>query len=143
MDTTAVAYAAGLYEGEGNIHARSSTGAISLLIRMTDREPLDKVQEAVGIGQVKGPYKSSGPIKDKDYKPLYQWSLYGMEKSQAFVVTNAVKIEGSAELSELPQSMESAKTFDVLAYLYENLSAEEAAVVRELLSVAEPMREAA
>ena len=65
------------------------------------------------------------------------------QKSSAFVVTNAVKIEGSAELSELPQSMETAKTFDVLAYLYENLDPEEAAVVQQLLKQAEPMKEAA
>jgi hypothetical protein len=65
------------------------------------------------------------------------------QKSSAFVVTNAVKIEGSAEMSELPASIETAKMFDVLSFLYDNLSAEECAVVRQLLDAAEPMKEAA
>ncbi len=64
-------------------------------------------------------------------------------KSRAFVVSNAVKIEGAAEMSDLPSSIETAKTFDVLAYLYENLDADEAEVVRGLLAQVEPMKEAA
>jgi predicted phosphohydrolase len=64
--------------------------------------------------------------------------------STALVVTNAVKIEGVSDMDELQVSMEDIKSFDVLAYLMENLDAEQGAVVKGLLAGGEAsMREAA
>ena len=56
-------------------------------------------------------------------------------KSQAYVVTNAVKVEGVAAFDELAEmSLEQITAFNVLDALLEELSEEEGKVVKELLS---------
>lgn len=54
-------------------------------------------------------------------------------RSDAFVITNAVKIDGVQALEELPDSLESAKSFDVLSAILETLDEHEQAVVKRLL----------
>lgn len=56
-------------------------------------------------------------------------------KSQAFVITNGVKIEGIVDNESLPEAFEAAKAFDVLAFINGNLDAEQQAVVAKLLEV--------
>lgn len=58
--------------------------------------------------------------------------------SDAFVVTNAVKVDGVTDMEALPQSMEEIKGFDVLGYLYENLEEPQVAAVKALLAEAAP-----
>jgi DNA repair exonuclease SbcCD nuclease subunit len=55
------------------------------------------------------------------------------KRSTGYVVTNAVKVEGINDMEELKVSMEEIKTFDVLGYLFENLTAEQGAAVKGLL----------
>lgn len=56
-------------------------------------------------------------------------------KSEAYVVTNAVKVEGVAAFDELTEmSLEQITAFNVLDALLEELSEEEGKVVKELLS---------
>ena len=56
-------------------------------------------------------------------------------KSQAFVVTNAVKVEGVAAFDELAEmSLEQITAFNVLDALLSELTEEEGKVVKELLS---------
>lgn len=62
--------------------------------------------------------------------------------SDAFVLTNAVKIDGVSDMAELQVSMEEVKSFDVLAYLLDQLEEKQVAVVKELLE-GEQIREAA
>lgn len=57
--------------------------------------------------------------------------------SQALVVTNAVKVEGVEVLDSLPDSLESAKAFDVLGALLETLDPPEQATVKRLLGEAQ------
>ncbi len=54
------------------------------------------------------------------------------QKSPAFIVANAVKVEGIADLDALPAEFEAAKAFDVLAFIKQNLTPEEWAVVEKL-----------
>lgn len=54
-------------------------------------------------------------------------------ESDAFVITNAVKIEGVPEISELSSSFEAHKAFDVLEFIRSQLSDQECAVVESLL----------
>ena len=57
------------------------------------------------------------------------------QRSNALVITNAVAIDGVAGMDEdAPVNFDSVKSFDVLGALLEQLSAEEAKVVKELLS---------
>lgn len=55
------------------------------------------------------------------------------QSSNAFVITNAVKVEGIAEIEELPAQFEAAKAFDVLSFIKQHLDADEIAVVEQLL----------
>jgi hypothetical protein len=55
-------------------------------------------------------------------------------RSNAYVITNGVKIEGVGGMGDLAEmSFESIKAFDVLAALYELLEPEEAAAIRTLM----------
>jgi hypothetical protein len=89
-----LAYAAGLYEGEGTVCAsygtfltksgerrpRQSPG-FQLKIGMTDLEPLERFQEAVGFGTIYGPYEK----KQIGWKPYYHYSVDSFEKTQAAI----------------------------------------------------------
>lgn len=54
-------------------------------------------------------------------------------ESDAFVVSNAVRIDGIVETEELPASFEVAKTFDVMQYIRQHLDEAEIAVVEGLM----------
>lgn len=55
------------------------------------------------------------------------------QRSQAFVVTNAVKIDGIAEMGDLPSTFEVAKKFDVMEFVYKQLDEAEADVIRGIM----------
>ena len=54
------------------------------------------------------------------------------QKSNAFVITNAVKIEGIADIESLPSTFEAAKKFDVMEFVYGQLNEAEAEVIRKI-----------
>lgn len=54
----------------------------------------------------------------------------------AFIVTNAVKVEGVGDVDELAQSMEDVKGFDVMGFLMEQLDPDQGAVVTRLIKEA-------
>lgn len=71
-----IGYCVGLYEGEGtvNIHSKPKNRIYPrLVIRMTDREPVEVMQRIFG-GTVHGPYSSPSEAA-KGYKPKYRWTL--------------------------------------------------------------------
>jgi len=55
------------------------------------------------------------------------------QRSQAFVVTNAVKIDGIAEMGDLPETFEAAKKFDVMEFVYKQLDEDESEVIRGIV----------
>lgn len=55
------------------------------------------------------------------------------QKSNAFVITNAVKIEGIADIESLPSTLEAAKKFDVMEFVYKQLDETEAALIRKIV----------
>jgi hypothetical protein len=65
-----VAYVAGLYEGEGSCQKVKRYRRMT--IRMTDKEPLDLVQQIMG-GIVAGPYRDVG-VPDH-YKDKWAWRV--------------------------------------------------------------------
>ena len=69
-DPVEIAWAAGLYEGEGSItfDGSSKRRGMRLSVAMVDREPLDRFCEIVGAGIVRGPY---GPYQPNTQP---QWS---------------------------------------------------------------------
>lgn len=52
--------------------------------------------------------------------------------TDAFVVGNGVKVEGVAEMNDLPEMFDAAKRFDVLSYLLEQLEPKEQEVVKRM-----------
>lgn len=55
------------------------------------------------------------------------------QKSNVFVITNAVKIEGIADIESLPDTFEAAKKFDVMEFVYGQLNEAEAEVIRKII----------
>ncbi len=55
------------------------------------------------------------------------------QRSQAFVVTNAVKIDGIAEMGDLPSTFEVSKKFDVMEFVYKQLDEAESEVIRGIV----------
>ncbi len=50
----------------------------------------------------------------------------------AFVITNATRVEGAVDVSELPKTFQAASKFDVMSFIRENLTDEEFAMVERL-----------
>ena len=73
-EETSVAWAAGLFEGEGCITIDNrSPNHRRLLMGMTDEDVMQKFVDVVGAGKLYGPYSYSG---DKaKYKQFWQWSI--------------------------------------------------------------------
>lgn len=55
------------------------------------------------------------------------------QTSKAFVVGNAVKVEGVVEIDELPEAFEVARKFDVMKFIYEQLDETERGVIEGLI----------
>lgn len=55
------------------------------------------------------------------------------QRSSAFVITNAVKIEGIAEIESLPETFEAATKFDVMDFVYRQLDSAEAEIIRKIV----------
>lgn len=83
MSRLELAWAAGLFDGEGNAGTHvSRTGPLgreylylTLQIGMADRATLERFAAAVGHGTVKGPYHSSS--YKPHHAPMYRWSVQG------------------------------------------------------------------
>lgn len=56
------------------------------------------------------------------------------QRSDAFVVSNAVRVEGIVDVQDLPEKFEAAKVFDVMEFILSHLDADEAEVVKGLLN---------
>ena len=82
--TPDLAWAAGLFEGEGCVRVnhradkrnpkRHLYHGLTLSIGMCDREPLDTFAEAAGVGKVMGPY---GPYGKPHHSPFFSYALHG------------------------------------------------------------------
>lgn len=79
MNREELAWAAGLFDGEG--HSSPRYGATRIYQRVDvgqkNREVLDRFAAAVGVGKVSGPHvNAKGHI-------MYRYAAYGFEKTQA------------------------------------------------------------
>ena len=55
------------------------------------------------------------------------------QKSKAFVVGNAVKVDGIVEIDELPETFEAAARFNVMKFVYEQLDDVERPIIEKLV----------
>lgn len=72
-----IAWAAGLYEGEGSVSIARVGSCPGVSISMTDIEPLQSMQRIFG-GKITGPYNYSKG------KPVWRWSIYRWENVNSF-----------------------------------------------------------
>lgn len=86
-------------------------------------------------GHVEGPrfIRVTGTATSEQAAEVVEAISKFRQKSNAFVITNATKVEGAAEMEDLPTSIELAKEFDVLEFLFQNLEEEQVTVVKALL----------
>ena len=75
-----LAWAAGLFEGEGTITRLNKVGASkrwSIAVGMTDYSVIQKLFEVVGVGHVHGPYtyKNSKNRKREFHSPYWVWNV--------------------------------------------------------------------
>lgn len=97
-DALELAWAAGLFDGEGWV-THNKTLTLSIGIGQSgDSEVLDRFALAVGIGNINGPY-------DYGYKPRYQWSACG-NKARAVLqqlepYLSSIKLRRWKELEEV------------------------------------------
>lgn len=82
MTETELAWAAGLFEGEGSIYAAPAAGrssrsgriSLRLELHMTDEDVVRRFGDIVGVGTVRGPYRSGG---DDRFRPRWKWRVSG------------------------------------------------------------------
>ena len=71
---TDIAWAAGLFEGEGCITTdHRSKNCRIIQMKMTDLDVMERYVDVVGYGNLNGPYKDS---KNTQFKPWWQWNVY-------------------------------------------------------------------
>ena len=81
----AIAWAAGLFEGEGCIYSTTQKPPQPRLqIRMCDRGPLDRFCLIVGRGKVHGPYKThkTGETNKGNWRDNYSWQVHGQQATE-------------------------------------------------------------
>jgi hypothetical protein len=77
-DALEVAWAAGLFEGEGSIHANTIKGRIYLLLNLSsnDRDVVERFARAIGCGRVYGPYLDKNATNPR-------WSWHAKSKADS------------------------------------------------------------
>lgn len=70
-----MAWAAGLFEGEGTITYMTKSRRARLAVKMTDEEAVRRFESSIGVGKVYGPY---GPYKSQlGNLPTWYWAADG------------------------------------------------------------------
>jgi hypothetical protein len=69
-----IAWAAGLYEGEGCC-TMGSNGYPRMLLGMCDKEPVERFGAALGFGCIR--FDDSAPKKNPKWRPKYIWETQG------------------------------------------------------------------
>lgn len=83
MNREELAWAGGLFEGEGSLSlttGRSGAKGTRAAVHMTDRDILERFAVAVGLGSITGPY-----ARGVDRKPMYSWVTSRFESVQALI----------------------------------------------------------
>lgn len=89
IDREKLAWAAGLFEGEGYFSIPKANGRVMGITAgingFTDLPVLQKFLEVVQMGRILGPYHRIGPISGKSQKPSYQWIVCSFREVQALL----------------------------------------------------------
>lgn len=83
MTFTELAWAAGLFEGEGCINGyvnKSGERGIQLMLRMTDEDVVQRFQSVIGFGNI----HKRAPLQSH-HKRSYLWHVGSFERAQAVI----------------------------------------------------------
>ena len=110
-----LAWAAGFWDGEGctSVSARRGTASVPRIvgqIAQVDREVLDRFADALGIGNVLGPYKSKNP-KAQDY---YCWRVEGM-KNFYHIKESLFPYLGTQKKNQMIRAIETREVWEATA----------------------------
>jgi hypothetical protein len=88
MTTPQMAWAAGLFEGEGTVRAVSNQkhpyASIRLQLRMTDEDVVKRFAEVVGCLRVNGPYTNrDGSLGNK---PMWYWQTSRQDEVKRILI---------------------------------------------------------
>jgi hypothetical protein len=94
IDREALAWAAGFFDGEGNIRyddgrraGKTDRSNVTLQVQQIDPEVLHRFQRAVGgIGTVYGPYRRFDSRTGKEHSLQWQFSIQRYDQAQAAIV---------------------------------------------------------
>ncbi len=99
---TDLAWAAGFYDGEGSVSVTGSTlqykegrTSICISVGQVNREPLDKLTDIFGIGEIYGPYARGGTSQ-----PIYLYKVYGYVNVQ-YVIAQMWSYISSAKKAQV------------------------------------------
>lgn len=74
-----IAWAAGLFEGEGsfNSYPRRNKQGVQIRLSMSDKDVVERFARIVGVGAVHLRIHASTETRDRSrYKPMYEWYVY-------------------------------------------------------------------
>lgn len=76
-------WVAGILEGEGTfyLHTGSTRVKLSIKVKMTDDDVIERLLDITGIGYINGPYNNGG------HKPVYVWSVTNQRDAAALMMT--------------------------------------------------------
>ena len=77
MTESDIAWAAGVFEGEGSVgvSGKSKAPVTYMSMGMSEQDVLDRFTSIVGTGKVYGPYKGQGSKTPAHYKPMFHWKI--------------------------------------------------------------------
>jgi len=93
-----MAWAVGLFEGEGTIHLRREGGA-KLELRMTDEDVVRRFCAVVGAGQVYGPVATR-----EGWKPNFHW-VSGRRQDVERILQTFIPMLGKRRLDKAAEAM--------------------------------------
>lgn len=76
-----LAWAAGIIEGEGTLHATGRRNVVVAVV-MTDEDVLRRLREVLGVGSITGPY-----LRREGTKPQWHWTVSCARHVAAVVMT--------------------------------------------------------
>lgn len=75
MDEVRIAWAAGIFEGEGTIGRWKQGTGWYVSVAMTDVDVLELLQDAVGMGKIYGPYSTGSKLNGEPCRLSYRWHI--------------------------------------------------------------------
>jgi hypothetical protein len=108
-----LAWAAGFFDGEGTVVyslRRTPVGtaqrSLGIQVAQIDREPLERLVAVLGVGYVRGPYKTKNP----NAKPYFVFAANGEESIQAIAAMLWPWL-GSAKRVQFTEALRAFRSF--------------------------------